>query len=411
MVHSQRSFFHSFKKKRWSLYVCILVLFEIIITFHNTQYHFSWDSLWLDPFIFPVNYKGTTNKLPKKNLISITPIHRNITYDISFFGYIDKNERQRNKYIRKDNKRLYSFPKNYTIARSLFIGCDTSVVFTKSGKTKGLRFSPRHEARRYIQGPVKYSIDEAIAVGSGQMYTNWGHTIQDFFHPFLLLPEDVRNRSIILASFVESGIEILKLMGYKESQILKMKPGEWAYVSIAHFFVPHSLLDCYADLAMQLKNMFFDKFNLWSISPTRYCFSNRQFNTSRYIANMNDIIESAKTHFPDIPWEIFADDYQDLTKMAKQFASVLFIYMPTGSNAIKTCFMHNYTVMVTVCAERLDLSILLNAASTSVFLLQYPAKFPHFSLDPINASVPKAIKNIERGLYCVKHKRWPPYPQ
>ena len=190
-----------------------------------------------------------------------------------------------------------------------------------------------------------------------------------------------------------------------------MKMGEWAYVSIAHLFIPSNYLNCYADLSMQMKNMFFEKFNLSSISPTRYCFTNRKFNTSRHIANMNSVIDSAKIHFPNITWEIIPDNSKDLEKMAKEFASVLLIFMPTGSNSIKTCFMHNYTVMVTVCSPGLDLSILLYCASTSVFLLQYTENFQHFDLDPITISVTRAIKNIERGLYCVKHKRWPPYPK
>ena len=149
--------------------------------------------------------------------------------------------------------------------------------------------------------------------------------------------------------------------------------------------------------------------NLSAISPTRYCFSNRK--KTRYIANLNSIINATRVKFPNITWEYSPDNYSVLVNMAKEFASYRLIYMPTGSNAIKTCFMHNYTVMVTACASQLDLSILLYAASTSVFLLQYPDNISHFSLDPVILSVPDAIKNIERGLYCLKHKKWPPYPE
>ena len=167
-------------------------------------------------------------------------------------------------------------------------------------------------------------------------------------------------------------------------------------------------MDCYSDLALELKNLLYDKMNLSAISPTRYCFSNRK--KTRYIANLNSIINATRVKFPNITWEYSPDNYSVLVNMAKEFASYRLIYMPTGSNAIKTCFMHNYTVMITPCSATLDISIATKSASSLVFILQFRANMTHRKRTPNFISVSDSVKNIERGLYCLEHRKWPTDP-
>ena len=159
----------------------------------------------------------TITTLPDANFISTTPINRPVPYDFTSFLYIDGSNTK--KYLSVGKQRWYSFPKYHAVARSLFVGFDTSVVI----KNQRFSYCKKWEHRLHIRGPVKYYIGEAITVGSGYAYGNWGHSLQDFLHPFLLFPEDVKQRSTILTPCVDSVIEILNILGYPRSKMLKMK--------------------------------------------------------------------------------------------------------------------------------------------------------------------------------------------
>ena len=92
----------------------------------------------------------------------------------------------------------------------IFIGYDTSLSFA----SKTYLQKPR-DNRKYIPGPIVSYIDNIIVIGSSHMYNNWGHTMQDFFHPFILLPKEIRESYHILVNFCKAGEEILLLMGYR----------------------------------------------------------------------------------------------------------------------------------------------------------------------------------------------------
>ena len=363
---------------------------------------FSDDFLFINP-----NYFQAPNKIvyefPKHSIISSTQINK--TYDVGQmkYVYVEAKDTQRKFIYDYIHKTLTTYETNYIVTTNVFVTDDMSYVCGNQQihSTK----SERHS--HFRSGPLRYSFQEVILFGTGCSVGSYGHVLQDFFHPFLLLPEDVQRRAFVVGGYATIGKEIYTLLGYNPNNWVLLKPRTWAFCNIVHIFWPRPFTTCYCELAMKMKLFFFEKFNLYSIKPTRYCFSNRPENTKRHLKNFEEIFNATKKEFPQYKWEIVPDS-NDLQTMAKAYASYKFLFMPTGSNLIKTYYMHNNTVIVSPTTPWYDYSVMTNSAATNVFMLHFPVKgMHHFNKNSRNIiAIPYALKQIRRGLKCLEEGKW-----
>ena len=363
---------------------------------------FSHDFLYINP-----NYFIAPNKIiyefPKKSIISSTPINK--TYDVGQmkYVYVEAKDTQRKFIYDYIHKMLTTFQSNYIVTTNVFVTDDMSYVYGNQQihSIKAEKFS------RFRPGRLRYYFKEAILLGTGCSVRSYGHVLQDFFHPFLLLPEDVKQRAVVIGGYLPIGKEIYTILGYNPNSWVRIKPKTWVFCNIAHILWPRPYTSCYCELAMKMKLVFFEKFNLSSINPTRYCFSNRKKNWRRHLKNFEEIFNATKKEFPQYNWEIVQDS-DDLKTMAQMFASYKFLFMPTGSNLIKTYYMHNYTVIVSPTSPLYDYSVMTNSAATNVFMLHFPVKgivhFNRFSKNII--PIPYALIQIRRGIKCLQEGKW-----
>ena len=114
--------------------------------------------------------------------------------------------------------------------------------------------------------------------------------------------------------------------------------------------------------------------------------------------------------FKDIKWEIMQDYFPTMRDTAKSWASLKFIFLPTGSNCAKVYFMHPGTVMCVAEADRPDYSPMKDAAAIGVFSRWFEVKgMQHFhkNVKGWNIDVLYVMENIQISLYVLKNKRWP----
>ena len=389
-------------------YSIIVILFNLILNIFN---EFNTYDLYMKIIINmhiynvnPLNFKVTDKRnfvIDEIHVINTIFFQNTYSNDFEKYMYFDSNDAQ---FIMNYHKRKISkYQGNLLFLWDIFVGFDTSLSFENK---KYLQIE--RDARKYVPGPIVSYVDKIIVIGSPHMEHNWGHTMQDFFHPFLLLPTEITKTYKSLIDFCNVGQEILLLMGYQKDQFVKLKYGEWLHSSIVCTITPSPYLSYYADLGLRVKNIFFEKFNLSLIQPFRYCFSNRKPNTWRHIQNFEEIFNITKQTFSDYQWEIFIDgNFTSLESKSKFYATILLLFGPTGSNLVQTYFMQNKSVIVSVVSKTFDTSVMVNAACMNVFMLQFPANFSHWDIGGGLVSVNDTLRNIRKGLYCVLNHNWP----
>ena len=252
--------------------------------------------------------------------------------------------------------------------------------------------------------------DEVVTLGNCYSYYNYGHSFQDFLHPLFIFPQELLARSKIMFGAVPAILEVLQFFNISKDQLISIEPYECIYCNIIHTLTPIAFLDYYADIGLKLKALFFKKFNLGIYSPHLFCFINRPNGTFRHIPNFQEIMNYTAKHYTNVTFVERRDTYSTIKENAVMFAQIKFLFSPTGSNLIKTYFMHNDTVIVSVGTGdffyKYDNSVIINCITTRIFFLQFRTKLKHSS-PGTNISVEQSFKYIQIGLYCAFNGHWP----
>ena len=254
------------------------------------------------------------------------------------------------------------------------------------------------------------SYDEVICTGNQFCYNNWGHSFQDFIQPLLLFPINMVKKSKLISNFHPALNQILYLFGISQNQIISMKINQSIFCNILHTITPQSFEIYYADLGMKVKQIFFKEYHLDSYVSHLYCFCNRHKPHCRRIFNFEEILNFVQQQYTNITFIEINDTYQTIKENAIMLAQVKFLFAPTGSNLIKTYFMQNESVIVSIGSNnfywRYDNSILMSAVFTRIFILQFVAPIEHYS-PGANISIDLCFKYIKKGIYCARYSKWP----
>ena len=263
--------------------------------------------------------------------------------------------------------------------------------------------------RQNIPGPYVGEVDEVIVLGHAGGYNNFGHMFQDIFQPLMLIPDEIKNRSMILMNFMQIGHEFIDLCGFRKEQQLYLKRGEWVHASKMHTIIGFSaFISHYAETVLKLKNFLHEKLHLDEIEATDYCFSNRCNSCLRHIQNFDEIKNATQLAYPNIEFKILNEFTKSLCDVQKTWAKVKFLFCATGSNIAKGYFMKDNSVIVSVATPIGDRSIMVLNAMNKIFILQFVAKeMDHWKKYGSNVSVADSLRCIEAGLFCAKNQKWP----
>lgn len=268
------------------------------------------------------------------------------------------------------------------------------------------------ERRNLLEFPVlKQHYTHIVALGYGECDKILGHTMIDICQPLVFMLIYLPKYYTQNAYFVCEGVkgvmpEFWSLFGIPNDRIVHVPLNRYVTCDICTTICyPLQFLNSYGIHTKRLKDFFFEKYNLAKIKPERYIFSNRNNRTSRHIANLNEIVNAAKSNFPEINWEVISDIY-GISEMAPVFASMKMFYTPTGSNAFKMYFMQDYSILVIPTAQCGDPWLGCLCSNCNVFHIQWKG-FPSGQHDyrHHNISVTRSMEMIGRALKILETRR------
>ena len=303
-----------------------------------------------------------------------------------------------------DNNFHFSrFSTHFCIFWGMYVGHDTSLAYDNVG----YRCFP-WGGGEFKKAPLVDRVNEIIVLGTKYSRVAYGHMITDFFSPFLLIPEEIQHRAKILVPILRDGPEMLLQLGYNENQFIYLKEQSWLYANIVYTILDHAPASYfYANLSHTLHNKLIKAYHLEDIKPTNYFYCNRQYHARRYIQNMKEIIEEATKRFPDIKFINLTDILPSARDTATQWASAKLIFLPSGANTFKEVFIKPNNVVVMPTSRHGDYSPIQFAVANRLFVVQYTTCLDHFVGPGCPIDVNLSIINLERGIYCSKHGKWP----
>ena len=349
-----------------------------------------------------------TKKGPSKmHLLNDTILYSEVgPYFLSYMAMDQKTQ------VKNSTKELIAYYKTGRAIKthlvefhSMFVGYDGS--FGYNDKYYSVEYGGIW--RQNIPGPYVGEVDEVIVLGHSGGYNNFGHMFQDIIQPLILIPDEIKNRSMILMNFMRAGRDFIDLWGFRKEQQLFLKRGEWVHASRMHTIIsPSAFLTHYAETVLKLKRFLHEKLQLDKIEATDYCFINRCKKCSRYIQNLDEIMNATQLAFPTIEFKKMNDFVGSIYDVQKTWAKVKFVFAPTGSIVLKGYFMKDNSVIVSVATPWGDRAVVILNSMNKIFVLQFVAKeMDHWKGNGSNVSVSDSLRCIEAGLFCVKNQKWP----
>ena len=389
--------------------LALIAAYTLYIDISSIGLKYKSDAFFFDPkkmfFQFIPSYQSIQTTI---HYISSRPVSYYNPEDVSKYLYTDQNINDFKKYFKKAILPRQYFKTNIYTLWGVFVKmngtiCHGSTIYRQS-----------HMQYQNLEATFAGYYDEVISVGSVHSYGNWGHSLQDFFNALFVIPQEIIQRSRIVPGFLPVLTEILDVYNVSRSQVIQMSIDDCIFARIVHTITPSAYVSCYSMFSMKLKNLIFHKYQLDLYKPHLYCFMNRNKGEFRYINNFDEIYNYTVNQYPNISFIKLPDNLHSVKENAIRFAKIKFLFSPTGSNLVKTYFMHNNTVIVSAGSydffRYYDDSVISSAIFTDVFFLQLKSPLKHFTREVINISVDLCFKYINIGIYCSLNGHWPERP-
>ncbi|EAY03960.1 hypothetical protein TVAG_314900 [Trichomonas vaginalis G3] len=358
--------------------------------------------------IYPIRIVGTINKIPKSHILFKSKYNSSFLHSSSTIYHVTLHSPSLTDSYNSNAKNLDT---HFFVLTQVYVNAEGGMVFDNKyyeyPDDPSSLFSHRNHAGLT---PVKYHIHELINVGYGYCKTNFGHCIEDFFTPLLMIPEYIRQSSKILVNSLPSITdELFELFGIKNENRVYINANVWMSVDKVYIIAEKThFLSIYGMSTLNLKRFFHEKFELDKIRSSRYCYSNRGYMKPRYIHNLDELMEKVSKKWPNIKWEFVPDNHSSVRESAKEWKTIKLIFCPIGSNVAKAIFMEDNSVVVTPTSERTEWSISQYCVACLIFEIQFDAlKGDHLIGNGSPVDINLSLKMIEAGLYCVENHCWP----
>ena len=258
------------------------------------------------------------------------------------------------------------------------------------------------------KGFIRAHFHEVILTGHLHSRFNFGHCLTDLIAPILLLPKDVRERSYVIGSpNISFPNELLRIIGFKDEQIIQLNETSWFYADKLHAFSQwRPLANINGDMNVILNKVLIEKLNLSHITPTKYTINNRK--GKRGIKNIDELLAAIQQRFPEKQWNVFYTYGGNISSYAYQYTEVKFLIAPVGSNVFNMVFMKPYTILCIGSSERFDYYSVFFAVSSYHYYYMFPVPgLQHRSPTDWEWNISIALKAIGNALYCEKYKHFP----
>lgn len=260
----------------------------------------------------------------------------------------------------------------------------------------------------YKHGPIVAEHEHVIAVGCPYQKI-YGHFILDCLSPLTIIPKEIRDISYI-AMLTDQRLaeEWLELFGFKD-RVIYLQHHTWVFASNLYTLIePRTNVEycgySYYNLSLFIRN----HFNITKVVPTKFGFCNRNQRIRR-ISNMAEIMKNATNLFPKTNFTIVPDDTKTLNETVKVWSELWGVLTVTGSNQMKTIFMKEKTVIITVGAKNEYNGMVVSAViSHNVYLINLPnPKLAMNTKVPIPVDIEDAMEAIGIAHYVYYNQSWP----
>ena len=159
--------------------------------------------------------------------------------------------------------------------------------------------------RMFCNGSVVLECDKACVFGHGNM-GNFGHFINDYLCPLVLLPNDyLRDCVVVLShrcgSYAREFLECLDVRQY-----FFVGFDEWVFAKRLAVCIegrPHNMH--FGVPVQNLHDKLTNHFKLFNIVPSQYVILNRAHNTDRSLENFDELTDMIKLKFPTVKFLFF----------------------------------------------------------------------------------------------------------
>ena len=246
------------------------------------------------------------------------------------------------------------------------------------------------------------------------LYSSWGdvfgHWLQDCMPALVCIPQEIINKSMIMVSVkFNTAVQWLAPFGIDKSRIISDKRYWYFAENLYLYYQLESNHGSTIHSMQKLIRVLRDKFKVNGIKGTKYVFSNKEKFERRSVSNFQDLFNQTIQRFPQYKWELQKWDYNHVSKLALEVASIKVLVSPSGSKCYYSIFMnHDLSCGIMMIMNKyvdypnFGLGITLNIWQMAITHLNrsHWAKW-----NPCNISY--SLTCIDRVLYAVKHKCWP----
>ena len=258
-------------------------------------------------------------------------------------------------------------------------------------------------------GEVVCECDELIQTVSELSRKTYGHIFIDLWGTLFFIPSIIRERSYIIGAESPSYYnEALKLIGFREKQIISIKTDEWIFAKQFHTVAfPRAYVNHYGPMYQWMYDIVNKKLDLDKIKPYRYCLMNRQ-HMPRVFIQWESFVNYTRNTYPSIKWTEIPDRESNMTSTAKLYASIKLIFCSVGSSCMKCIFMKENTVVLAGITDVVEWGTLTIAMNRKIFL--YFWRIPdrsHFSPNPCVIHYNYSDNAIKAGLRALEYNEFP----
>ena len=258
---------------------------------------------------------------------------------------------------------------------------------------------------KITNGTVIKEFNEAIYLSNNCMYM-YAHLFLDLFTPFILLPEDVKRRCVLVTGAdMKIAAEIYQALGYDLSNLYQF-PITDNYVKIKrmHTVFGAGQVNSHIGCSLQkLRALLKAPLKLDLMKPTRYIVFNREKDKSRHINNYNALLREIKTRFNNYTWEKMTQVPAGLNDTAKIWNSVKLVFGITGSTFANSIFMQNGTYACIQLANWYDTPAMHTCLSYGVKIyVSLTYKCDHYGVSRCLSNVNGACFTIQRALQDIE---------
>ncbi|EAX98251.1 hypothetical protein TVAG_010280 [Trichomonas vaginalis G3] len=236
----------------------------------------------------------------------------------------------------------------------------------------------------------------------GNVFSFYGHFFVDVVAPLMFIPEEYRNKSIIIINKLKPyKIEILTHLGFERKRLVNLQRNNWIYAENIYTLTPHPIFRypgiTYKNIGETLKKAYgVDKYKL-----CLYVVSNRAPSEIRKIKDFYYLVTCIRKQFPNYRWDIIPDKFKSFKEVALVYAQIKLIFTITGSNLVRILFMNPGSVVVSAQLNFNDYNMQAMALSNGVkYIAYFDPRYDHTHHGYLELDHKDVMRVIKIGLYA-----------